>query len=130
MDLYKELFDLIEAKAWKVNELVIFTIHLAKVMKDVIEVVAIDILPPFSNRRHNHVEEIRTSIFRKMADNNSVDLLIGFNFGLKQDYSSKTRERKNNDTKDRSFDIASTLSHLLQCLVVGVFTFRRMDLLF
>jgi hypothetical protein len=31
------------------NELVILIIHLAKVIKDVIEVLAIDILPPFSN---------------------------------------------------------------------------------
>jgi hypothetical protein len=45
----KELFDLIETKAWRVNELVILTIHLAEVMEDVIEVLAIDILPPFSN---------------------------------------------------------------------------------
>jgi hypothetical protein len=44
-----------------------------------------------------------------MADNNSVDFLVGFNSGLKQDYGSKTRERKNNDTKDHSFDVASTL---------------------
>jgi hypothetical protein len=32
-----------------VNELVILTIHLAEVTKDVIEVLAIDILPLFSN---------------------------------------------------------------------------------
>jgi hypothetical protein len=38
-----------------------------------------------------------------------VDLLIRFNSGLKQDYGSKTRGRKNSDTKDRSFDVASTL---------------------
>jgi hypothetical protein len=30
---YKELLHLIEAKAWRVNELVIFTIHLAEVPK-------------------------------------------------------------------------------------------------
>jgi hypothetical protein len=46
---YKELLDLIEAKAWRVNELVTLTIHLAEVMKDVIEMLAFDILPPFSN---------------------------------------------------------------------------------
>jgi hypothetical protein len=46
---YKELLHFIEAKAWKVNELVILIIHLAKVTKDVIEVLAIDILSPFSN---------------------------------------------------------------------------------
>jgi hypothetical protein len=80
---YKELFDLIEAKTWRVNELVILTIHLAKVTKDVIEVLAIDILPPFSNRRHNHVEEIKTCALTKMVDSNSVDLLVGFNSGLK-----------------------------------------------
>jgi hypothetical protein len=80
---YKELLDLIEAKAWRVNELVILTIHLAKVMEDVIEVLAIDIRRPFSNRRHNHVEETKTCALRKMADSNSVDLLVGFNSGLK-----------------------------------------------
>jgi hypothetical protein len=37
----------IEAEAWRVNELVILTIHLAEVTKDVIEVLAIDILPRF-----------------------------------------------------------------------------------
>jgi hypothetical protein len=78
-------------------------------MEDVIEVLAIDILPPFSNRRHNHVEEIRTCVLRKMADSNSVDLLVGFNSRFKWDYGSKTRKRKNSDTKDRSFDVASTL---------------------
>ena len=40
-----------------------------------------------------------------MANSNLVDLLVGFNSGLKQDYGSKTKERKNCDTKDRSFDI-------------------------
>jgi hypothetical protein len=106
---YKELLHLIEAKAWRMNELVIFTIHLAKETKDVIEVFAIDILSPFSNRCNSHVLEIRTSTLEKMADSNSVDLLVGFHSGLKQDYGSKTRERKNSDTKDRSFDVASTL---------------------
>ena len=57
---YKELIDFIEAKAQRMNELDILEIHLIEVMEDVIEVLAIDILPPFSNRRHNHVEEIRT----------------------------------------------------------------------
>jgi hypothetical protein len=66
-----------------VNELVILTIHLAEVTEDVIEVLAIDILPPFSKRRHSHVEEIRTYALRKMADSNSVDLLVRFNSGLK-----------------------------------------------
>jgi hypothetical protein len=106
---YKELLDLIEAKAWGVDELVILTIHLAEVTEDVIEVLAIDILPPFSNRRHNHVEEIMTSALKKMADNNLVDLLVGFNSGLKRDYGSKTMKRKNGHTKDRSFDVASAL---------------------
>jgi hypothetical protein len=92
-----------------VNELVILTIHLAEVKKDVIEVLAIHILPLFSNRHHGHVEEIRTSALRKMVDSNSVDLLVGFNSELQRDYGSKTRKRKNNDTKDRSFDVASAL---------------------
>jgi hypothetical protein len=48
---YKELLDLIEAKAWRVNELVILTIHLAKVTKDGTEALTIDILPSLSNRR-------------------------------------------------------------------------------
>jgi hypothetical protein len=105
----KELLDLIEAKVWRVNELVILTIHLAEVTKDVIEMLAIDILPPFSNRCHSHVDKIRTSALRKMADSNSVDFLVGFNSGLKRDYGLKTREKKNSDTKDRSFDVASIL---------------------
>jgi hypothetical protein len=37
LGLYKELLHFIEAKTWKVNELVILTIHLAKVTKGVIE---------------------------------------------------------------------------------------------
>jgi hypothetical protein len=45
---YKELLDLGEAKAQRVNELVILTIHLVEITEDVIEVLAIDILPPFS----------------------------------------------------------------------------------
>jgi hypothetical protein len=109
LGLFKELLDLIEAKSWRVNELVIFTIHLVEVTKDVIEVLAIDILSSFSNQRHSHVQEIRTSALEKMADSNSVDLLVGFNFGLKRDYGSKTKERKNSDTKDRSFDVVSAL---------------------
>jgi hypothetical protein len=44
-----------------------------------------------------------------MADSNSVDLLVEFNSGLKRDYGSKTRKRKNSDTKDRFFDVASAL---------------------
>jgi hypothetical protein len=106
---YKKLLDLIEAKAWRVNELVILKIHLAKVTEDVVEVLTIDIRCPFSNRRHSHVEEIKTCALRKMADSNSVYLLVGFNSGFKRDYGSKTRERKNSDTKDRSLDIASAL---------------------
>jgi hypothetical protein len=47
--LYKELLDLIEAKAWRVNELVILTIHLAEVAEDVVEVLTIDIRRLFSN---------------------------------------------------------------------------------
>jgi hypothetical protein len=96
-----ELLDLIEAKAWRVNELVILTIHLVEVTEDVIEVLVIDIQHPFSNQCHSHVEEIRTSALRKMADSNLVYLLVRFNYGLKRDYGSKTRERKNSDTKDR-----------------------------
>jgi hypothetical protein len=106
---YKELLDLIEAKAWRVNELVILTIHLAEVTEDVIEMLVIDILPSFSNRRHSLIQEVKTSVLGKMANSNLVDLLVGFNSGLKQDDGSKVRERKNNDTKDRSFDVASAL---------------------
>jgi hypothetical protein len=129
LGLYKELLDLIEAKAWRVNELVILSIHLAKVTEYVIEVLAIDILPPISNRRHNHVQEIRTSALGKMADSNLVDLFDRFNSRLKEDHGSKTRERKKSDTKDRSFDVARAL-HLLRCSTVGAFAFCRMDLLF
>jgi hypothetical protein len=109
LDSYKELLDLIEAKTWRMNELVILTIHLAEVTEDVVKVLIIDIWRPFFNRRHSHVEEIRTSILRKMVDSYSVYLLVGFNSGLKRDYGSKTRERKNSDTKDRSLDVASAL---------------------
>jgi hypothetical protein len=48
LDSYKDLLHIIEAKAWRVNELVILTIHLAEVTKDIIEVLAIDILASFS----------------------------------------------------------------------------------
>jgi hypothetical protein len=101
---YKELLDLSEAKARRVNELLIL-----EITEDVVEALAIDILPPFPKRRHSHVEEIRTCALRKMADSNSVDLLVRFNSGLKRDYGSKTRKRKNSDTKDRSFDVESAL---------------------
>ena len=103
------LLDLIEAKAWRVNELVILTFHLAEITKDVIEVLTIDILPLFSNCCHSHVQEIMTSILRKMVDNNLVDFLVRSNSRLKQDYGSKIRERKNSNTKDHSFDVASVL---------------------
>jgi hypothetical protein len=52
---YKELLHLIEAKVWRMNELVTLIIHLEEVTEDVIEVLAIDILPSFSNRCHSHV---------------------------------------------------------------------------
>jgi hypothetical protein len=83
LGLYKELLPFIEAKAWRVNELVIFTIHLARVMKVVIEVLAIEIWPLFSNQHNSHVEKIRTSALQKMAYSNLVDRLIGFHSGLK-----------------------------------------------
>ena len=44
-----------------------------------------------------------------MANNNLIDLLIELNSGLKQDYGSKIREKKNSDTKDHSFDVPSAL---------------------
>jgi hypothetical protein len=49
LGLYKELLHFIEAKAWRVNELIILTIHLVAITKDVIEVLVIDILPSFPN---------------------------------------------------------------------------------
>jgi hypothetical protein len=55
-----------------------------------------------------------------MADSNSVDLLVGFNSGLKRDYGSKTRKRKNNNTKDRSFDVASALLFVVMLSHQGV----------
>jgi hypothetical protein len=106
---YKQLLNLDEAKARRMNEPIILTIHLIEVTEDVIEVLVIDILPPFPKRRHSHVEEIRTCALRKMVDGNSVDLLVGFNSGLKRDYGSKIEKRKNSNTKDRSFDVASAL---------------------
>jgi hypothetical protein len=112
-----------------VNELVILTIYLAEVTKDVIEVFAIDILPPFSNQRYNHVEEIRTCALRKMADSNSVDLLVGFNSGLKKIMAP--RLGKGRTVTPRTVPlILRALSHLLRCSAVGAFVFRRMDLLF
>jgi hypothetical protein len=89
--LYKELLHFIEAKAWRLNELIIFIIHLTKIIKDVISVFAIDIRPSFSNQCNSHVQEIRTSALGKMANSNSVDLLIEFHSKLKRDYGSKTR---------------------------------------
>jgi hypothetical protein len=91
------------------SEFVMLRIHLAKVTKDVIEVLAIHILPLLSNGCNNHALEIKTSALRKVADSNSVDLLVGFHSELKRDYGSKTKERKNSDTKDRSFDVTCAL---------------------
>jgi hypothetical protein len=109
LGLYKELLHLTENKAWRINELVTLTIHLAKVTEDVIEVLAINILLPFSKQRHNHVQEVRTSILGKMTDSNLVDLLVKFNSGLKRDDGSKARKRKNSDTKNRFLDVVSAL---------------------
>ena len=53
--------------------------------------------------------KIRTSALGKMANSNSVDFLVGIHSGLKRDYGSKTRERKNNDIKNCSFDVTRTL---------------------
>jgi hypothetical protein len=111
-----------------VNELLILRIHFTEVTKDVIEVLAIHILPPLSNGSNSHVEEIRTSALRKMVDSNSVDLLVGFNSRLKRDYGSKTRERKNSDTKNRSFDVTRALPLIAMLSCWGV-VFRRIDLL-
>jgi hypothetical protein len=84
-------------------------------------VLTIDIRCPFSNRCHSHVEEIKTCVLRKMADSNSVYLLVGFNSRLKRDYGSKTRERKNSDTKDRSLDVASALPLIAMLSHWGVY---------
>jgi hypothetical protein len=104
-----------------VDELVILTIHLVEVTENVIEVLAIDILPLFSDQRHSHAQEIRISTLRKMADSNLIDLLVELNSKLKRDYGSKTREMKNNDTKDRSFDVASVLPLLAMLSRRGVY---------
>jgi hypothetical protein len=106
------------------NELVILTIHLAEVTEDVIEVLAIDILPLFSKRCHSHVEEIRTCALRKMADSNLVDFLIGFNSGLKEIMAPRPVTPRTVPLMLRA------LSYLLRCSAVGAFAFRRMDLLF
>ena len=118
---YKELLDFIEAKAWRVTEFVILTIHLAEVTKDVIEVLAIDILPPFSYQCHSHIEEIRTCALRKMANSNLVDLLVRFNSRLKRDYGFKTRKWKNSDTKDHSLDVVSALPLIAMLSRWGVY---------
>jgi hypothetical protein len=44
-----------------------------------------------------------------MADSNLIDLLVGFHIRLKQNYGSKTKKRKNSDTKDHSFDVTRAL---------------------
>jgi hypothetical protein len=129
LGLYKELNHFFEAKAWRMNELVIFTIHLAEVTKDVIDVLAIDILPLFSKGRNNHIHKIMTSTLWNMAYSNLVDLPVGFYSELKQDYGSKTRERKNSDTKDRSFNVMHALP-LIASLAFGTFVFCQIDLLF
>jgi hypothetical protein len=66
-----------------VNEFVILTNHLVEITEDVIEVLAIDIRPLFSNGCNNRVQEIKTSALGKMADSNLVDLLVGFRSALK-----------------------------------------------
>jgi hypothetical protein len=63
-----------------------------------------------------------------MVDSNLVDLFVGFNSGLKRDYGSKTKERKNSDIKDCSFDVTSALA-VLQCSTIKAFAFRQIDLL-
>jgi hypothetical protein len=73
LGLYNKLLHFIEAKAWRVNELVILIVHLTEVTINVIELLAIDILPSFSNQGNSHVHEIRTSIFEKMAKINLVE---------------------------------------------------------
>jgi hypothetical protein len=98
-------------------------------MKDVIEVLAIDILPLFSNRSYSHVQEIRISALGKMADSNSVHLLVGLNSGFKLDYGSKTREGRTVTPRTVPLMLRA-LSYLLRCSTVGAFKFRRMDLLF
>jgi hypothetical protein len=108
-----------------VNELITLTIHLAEVTEDVIEVLAIDILTSFSNRCHSHVQDVKTSTLEKMADSNSVDLLVGFNSRLKRDDSSKARERKNSDTKDRSLDVARALPLVVIALPLVVMLSRQ-----
>ena len=60
---------------------------------------------------------------------NLVDLLVGFNSRLKRDDGSKARERKNNDTKDHSLDVASTLP-LVVMQMLGAFVIHQMVLLF
>ena len=55
-----------------------------------------------------------------MANGNLIDLLVEFNSRLKQDYGSKTRKRKNSNTKDGSFDIASTLPLVVMLKCRGI----------
>jgi hypothetical protein len=68
LGLYKELLYFIEAKAWRVNEFVILTIHFADITEDIIEVLEIDILPHFTIDA--------TAMFRKSGQVHSVKWLI------------------------------------------------------
>jgi hypothetical protein len=66
-----------------------------------------------------------------MADSNLIDLHVGLNSRLKLDYGFKTTERKDNETKDRSFPMRlKTFLYLLQCSAIGAFVFCLIDLLF
>jgi hypothetical protein len=59
--LTRSCFTSLKLKAWRVNELVILTIHVTKVAENVINMLTIDILPTFSNGHNNHVYEIKTN---------------------------------------------------------------------
>jgi hypothetical protein len=63
-------------------------------------VLAINILPLFSNGSNSHVHKIRTGAFKKMANSNLVDLLVGLNSEPQQDYGTKMWERKNGDNEN------------------------------
>jgi hypothetical protein len=55
-----------------------------------------------------------------MANSNLVDLPVGLNSKLKRDNGSKTKEWKNNDSKDHFFDVISTLPLIVMLSHRGV----------
>jgi hypothetical protein len=111
-----------------VNELVTLIIHLAELTKDVIEVLAIDILPSFSNWLKNQVHEIKQVHLEKWLIVIRVDLLLGWTPDPSEIMA--LRPRKGRIVPPRTIPLMlRSLSHLLQCSTVEVFAFYQIDLL-